>query len=56
MVTPRLFIGSGLVELEDYVEYAKNKINMKLFNFLLFMVSLTIVHYTFKTFFKSEKK
>jgi len=56
IIYPELLIGSGLVEFEEYVEFNKNKINFRLFNLLLFLTSLTLVHFTFKTFFKSENK
>jgi len=53
-IHPRLFIGSGLVEFEEYVEYAKNKINIRLFNILLFMVGITLLHFTYVNFFELQ--
>ncbi len=54
MIQPQLFIGSGLVEFEEYVEYAKNKINIRLFNILLVMVGITLLHFTYINFFKLQ--
>ena len=54
MIQPQLFIGSGLVEFEEYVEFAKNKINIRLFNILLFMVGITLLHFTYINFFKLQ--
>ena len=56
MIIPKYFIGSGMVEFEESAENSMHQINHKLFNMLIFLVILSFVHFSIKTFFKKDEK
>jgi hypothetical protein len=45
---PRLFIGSGLVEYEELIEFLKAKQNVKIFNMLLLFSGISLIHFIIK--------
>ena len=57
-IKPKFLIGSGVVEMEEILEYSKMKINAKLFNILSVLAILSLGHFTYKILFveKDEQK
>lgn len=60
-IKPKFLIGSGLVELEEILEFSKMKSNNKLFNILSILAIFSLGHFTYKILFvdkdsKSEDK
>lgn len=50
-IKPKFLIGSGLVELEEILEFSKMKSNNKLFNVLSILAFLSLGHFTYKILF-----
>lgn len=50
-IKPKFLIGSGLVELEEIIEFSKMKSNNKLFNVLSILAILSLGHFTYKLLF-----
>ena len=50
-IKPKFLIGSGLVELEEILEFSKMKSSNKLFNILSILAILSIGHFTYKIIF-----
>ena len=55
-IKPKFFIGSGLVELEEQIEFSKMKSNNKLFNILSILAILSLGHFSYKILFIDEEK
>ncbi len=61
-IKPKFLIGSGLVELEEILEFSKTKSNNKLFNILSILAFISLSHFTYKLLFvdknsnKNEEK
>jgi hypothetical protein len=47
-IKPRLFIGSGLVEFEELIEFLKAKQNVRVFNLLLLFSGISLAHFIIK--------
>lgn len=50
-IKPKILIGSGLVELEEILEYSKMKYNNRLFNVLSILAIISLGHFTYKLLF-----
>jgi len=53
-IKPEFLIGSGLVELEEIIEFSKMKSNNKLFNILSILVIFSLGHFTYKILFEDK--
>ena len=51
VIKPKFLIGSGLVEMEEILEFSKSKSNTKLFNILSILALLSLSHFSFKILF-----
>lgn len=55
-IKPKFLIGSGLVEMEEILEYSKMKINAKLFNIMAVLAMVSLLHFTYKLLFVDKQK
>jgi len=55
-ITPEYVIGSGLVEFEENIENILSRINKKLLDLLIYLSTITLVHFIYKTFFSEKNK
>jgi hypothetical protein len=50
-ITPKYFIGSGLVEFEELIQHLKHQKNLRIFNILVILAIYTFIDFTRKSFF-----